>query len=62
MPHIASGPQPHSRAGSMNKVAVAVAGVVLFHEAASWRNLASIALGLAAGVVFVLAKATEARK
>jgi hypothetical protein len=41
----------------MNKVFVALAGVTLFHEASSMGNLASIGLGLAAGCLFVAAKA-----
>jgi hypothetical protein len=40
----------------MNKVVVAVAGIVIFNEVASQRNLASIGMGLLAGIIFVLAK------
>lgn len=39
------------------QILVAIVGIVLFHEAASGRNLASIGVGLLAGVVFVFAKA-----
>lgn len=41
----------------MNKVIVAVLGIVLFRETASLRNLMSIAVGLCAATVFVVAKA-----
>lgn len=46
----------YSLTGGMNKVVVAVAGILLFHESSNWRNLLSIAIGLAAGLVFVFAK------
>ncbi len=40
----------------MNKILVALAGLVLFQERTTPGNLASIVVGLAAGTVFVLAK------
>ena len=46
----------YSLTGSLNKIIVAVAGIVLFREPSNTRNLFSIAVGLAAGIVFVLAK------
>ena len=46
----------YSLTGSMNKVVVAVVGVWLFQERATPVNLVSIALGLAAGILFVFAK------
>ena len=48
----------YSLTGSLNKVIVAVAGLLLFHEANSPRNQMSIGVGLLAGVVFVLAKSS----
>jgi len=48
----------YSLTGGMNKVIVATAGIILFDESSGWRNLLSIAIGLAAGIVFVFAKAT----
>lgn len=47
----------YSLTGGMNKVIVATAGIILFHESSSWRNILSIAVGLAASIVFVFAKA-----
>lgn len=38
------------------QVVVAVAGIMLFREPTSFQNLLSISMGLAAGIVFVLAK------
>lgn len=45
-----------SLTGSMNKVVVALAGILLFHEAAGFWNLVAIGIGLLAGVIFVVAK------
>ncbi|GFH23162.1 TPT domain-containing protein, partial [Haematococcus lacustris] len=63
------GPQPHQHrggpagrrhlCGSLNKVLVAVAGIILFREVTTVRNLTSIAVGLLAGVIFVFAKAYQ---
>mmetsp|Transcript_6321 Transcript_6321/g.13954 ORF Transcript_6321/g.13954 Transcript_6321/m.13954 type:complete len:367 (-) Transcript_6321:835-1935(-) len=47
----------YSLTGSLNKILVAVAGILLFAEPTTLRNLMSIVVGLAAGVIFVLAKA-----
>ena len=58
-PHTQSQSHTHTHThsqGSMNKILVAVAGIVLFHEAPTMRNMASISLGLLAGVIFVFAK------
>lgn len=41
----------------MNKVIVALAGIILFQEPTTAGNLASIAVGLGAGTLFVMAKA-----
>lgn len=46
----------YSLTGALNKIPVAIVGIVAFHEASNPQNLASIALGLAAGVLFVFAK------
>lgn len=46
----------YSLTGALNKIPVAIVGILAFHEASSPKNLASIALGLAAGVLFVFAK------
>lgn len=45
-----------SLTGSLNKIIVAVAGILLFREPSSLANLFSIAVGLSAGIIFVLAK------
>lgn len=42
--------------GSLNKILVAVIGIVAFHEPTTARNLSSIGLGLLAGLAFGLAK------
>jgi GDP-mannose transporter len=47
----------YSLVGALNKIPVAVVGIVLFHEASSPQNLASIFIGLGAGILFVYAKA-----
>ncbi|KAL6763118.1 hypothetical protein V8C86DRAFT_2507702 [Haematococcus lacustris] len=49
----------YSLTGSLNKVLVAVAGIILFREVTTVRNLTSIAVGLLAGVIFVFAKAYQ---
>ncbi len=41
----------------MNKVFVALAGIVIFRETSSFGNLVSIGVGLLAGFLFVYAKA-----
>ncbi|GAX79970.1 hypothetical protein CEUSTIGMA_g7409.t1 [Chlamydomonas eustigma] len=43
--------------GSLNKILVAVSGILIFREPTSPQSLISIAIGLAAGVVFAFAKA-----
>jgi len=47
----------YSLVGALNKIPVAVVGIALFHEASSPQNLASIFIGLGAGILFVYAKA-----
>jgi GDP-mannose transporter len=47
----------YSLVGALNKIPVAVVGIVIFHEASSPQNLASIFIGLGAGILFVYAKA-----
>jgi GDP-mannose transporter len=42
--------------GALNKIPVAVFGLVIFREPTNPKNLASIILGLLAGVLFVRAK------
>lgn len=49
-------PTIYSLVGSLNKVPQAIIGLVAFHAPWTPQNLASIGLGLAAGVLFVLAK------
>lgn len=49
-------PTTYSLVGSLNKVPVAVIGLLAFSVAWSAPNLASIAVGLVAGVVFAQAK------
>lgn len=47
----------YSLVGALNKIPVAIIGIVAFHEASSAKNMASIFIGLSAGVLFVVAKA-----
>eukprot|EP00877_Chromochloris_zofingiensis_P006086 jgi/Chrzof1/1730/Cz10g18260.t1 len=47
----------YSLVGALNKIPVAVVGILAFHEATNSKNLASIMIGLLAGIVFVVAKA-----
>lgn len=42
--------------GSLNKVPLAIIGLVAFNVPSSWQNIASILIGLVAGIVFVKAK------
>lgn len=46
----------YSLTGSLNKILVAVAGILIFQEISSLQNLASIGVGLLAALVFVFAK------
>lgn len=46
----------YSLVGALNKIPVAIIGLLVFREPTNPKNLASIILGLAAGVVFVYAK------
>lgn len=54
-------PTTYSLVGSLNKVPVAVIGLLAFSVAWSAPNLASIAVGLVAGVVFAQAKQSSAK-
>jgi GDP-mannose transporter len=47
----------YSLVGALNKIPVAIVGVVAFHEASNLKNALSIGIGLFAGVLFVHAKA-----
>ena len=47
----------YSVTGSLNKIIVAVLGILLFNESTAPKNLVSIAIGLLGGILFVLAKA-----
>lgn len=46
----------YSLVGALNKIPVAIVGLFAFHEPTNPKNLASIIIGLAAGVVFAYAK------
>jgi GDP-mannose transporter len=46
----------YSLVGALNKIPVAIVGIVAFKEASSPKNLASIMIGLGAGILFVLSK------
>lgn len=46
----------YSLVGALNKIPVAVLGIVAFQESTNPKNLASIIIGLAAGVLFVRVK------
>lgn len=46
----------YSLVGALNKIPVAVLGIVAFQETTNPKNLASIIIGLAAGVLFVRVK------
>lgn len=49
-------PTTYSLVGSLNKIPVAIVGIVLFRAPTSATNIGSIAVGLLAGVLFVRAK------
>jgi GDP-mannose transporter len=49
-------PTSYSLVGSLNKIPVAIAGILLFNAQTTPANLASICVGLIAGVLFVKAK------
>ena len=46
----------YSLVGSLNKIPVAIIGLVAFHVPWNLKNLASILVGLVAGIIFVQAK------
>ncbi|KAJ9523828.1 hypothetical protein QJQ45_020029 [Haematococcus lacustris] len=46
----------YSLVGALNKIPVAIVGLLVFHEPTNPKNAASIAIGLLAGVLFVQAK------
>jgi GDP-mannose transporter len=47
----------YSLVGALNKIPVAIVGILAFHEATNPQNLLSIMIGLGAGILFVMAKA-----
>lgn len=49
-------PTSYGLVGSLNKIPVAVIGILMFNAPTSRTNLISIGVGLAAGVLFVRAK------
>lgn len=49
-------PTTHSLVGSLNKIPLSLAGIVIFHVPTSVPNMASIFFGLFAGVMFARAK------
>lgn len=51
----------YSLVGALNKIPVAVVGILVFAEPTNPKNLASIIIGLTAGVLFVFAKARGAK-
>ena len=46
----------YSLVGALNKIPVAIIGILAFHEATNPQNLMSIMIGLGAGILFVFAK------
>ena len=44
--------------GALNKIPVALVGMLVFMEPTNAKNMASIVIGLGAGVLFVFAKQT----
>nr|GEX78473.1 GDP-mannose transporter GONST1 isoform X1 [Tanacetum cinerariifolium] len=54
-----TGATTYSLVGSLNKIPLSVAGIVLFHVPTSLENSASILFGLVAGVFFARAKIKE---
>jgi GDP-mannose transporter len=47
----------YSLVGSLNKIPIATIGLLMFEKAWRLENVASVAVGLVAGVIFVRAKA-----
>ena len=47
----------YSLVGSLNKIPVALVGSVVFSTPWNYQNLASVLVGLVAGIIFVKAKA-----
>ncbi|KAH8507603.1 hypothetical protein Peur_049647 [Populus x canadensis] len=54
-----TGATTYSLVGSLNKIPLSVAGILLFHVPTSLQNSASILFGLLAGVIFARAKMRE---
>lgn len=52
----------YSLVGSLNKIPVAIIGLVAFNVPWNMENLASILVGLVAGIVFVKAKSAPVAK
>jgi len=51
-----TGPTTYSLVGSLNKIPLSIAGILLFKVPTSFENLLSILFGLFAGVFFAKAK------
>lgn len=51
----------YSLVGALNKIPVAIFGIAAFHESTNPKNLASIAIGLGAGILFVRVKQATAK-
>ncbi|GJN22810.1 hypothetical protein PR202_gb10409 [Eleusine coracana subsp. coracana] len=51
-----TGPTTYSLVGSLNKIPISVAGILLFDVPVSVENLCSICFGLFAGIFFATAK------
>lgn len=52
-------PTIYSLVGSLNKIPVAFAGMLLFDAAVSSKNVVSVCIGLLAGVLFAFAKSRK---
>lgn len=52
-------PTIYSLVGSLNKIPVAFIGMILFDTAISSKNVVSVSIGLAAGVLFAVAKSRK---
>jgi|UniRef100_A0A7S3BTQ5 GDP-mannose transporter len=52
----------YSLVGSLNKIPTSILGILMFNTPTTWQNLASIGLGLAAGIAFTRAKSASSKK
>ena len=57
-----STPTTYSIVGSLNKIPIALLGIIIFSAPTTWANMISISIGLFAGIVFVKAKASESQR